>query len=555
MKKAKIRTLTALLLCVVMIMGVTGCSPKKQEVPATETEQTTQTETVTTEPDKKDDSAKESTTGYPIHTDKKLTVWSYIMVPQKSFTSYTESPFHSKLAENTGIEVEWIFPTTGTDPAQAFNLMLASDKLPDIIIYNIANDADQYMDEGIIRDLSASMQDKAPNYWNYLQENPYYNKSVKSDSGRYYGFGSFREDEWNASYTGPVIRKDWLEECGLSEPVTIADWDNVIRVFKEKYDARLSFATTRMNPGIAGTFGASGSFAKWTDELFYIDDNQKVQFSMATEGWKNYMAQLNTWYKDGLIDTDSLTIDDAGMRTKALNNQVGISITSMGQLTNWLADVDSSGSSAKWEGIAYPVVNQGDVVMKTQMEDTSRTSLGAITTSCDEDKVDIALKWLDYFFSEEGILYSNFGTEGETYTLVDGVPTYTDVILKAPDGANEALDKYTAAQWQNIGVQMTELVRQKNNPIAVKSVDIWLQNQESKKHIVPAGVTKTTAESNEATALINSLQTYVQEMSLKFMAGEESLDKFDGYLQTLDKMGLTRLLEIQQAAYERFLKR
>ncbi len=550
MKKVKVKSLTAVILSIAMLGTLAGCSSGEKTPDAGTNNSPTPAATVTEGVSQNGDDQ-----GYPIQTDKKLTVWSYIMGPQKSYTSYTESPFHTGLAKNTGVEVEWIFPTAGTDPAQAFNLMLTGDELPDIIIYNLVNDADQYMDENIIRDLTQLLPEKAPNYWNYLQENPYYDKSVKTDSGRYYGFGCFREGEWNAAYTGPVIRKDWLAECGLAEPVTIADWDNVIRTFDSKYGAKLAFAISRMNPGLAGTYGASGSFAKWTDELFYIDDNQKVQYSMATEQWKEYMRQLNSWYMDGLIDTDSLTIDDAGMRTKALNNKVGISITSMGQLTNWLADVESSGSGAQWEGIAYPVKNVGDVVMEVQMEDTARASVGAVTTSCDEDKVDIALKWLDYFFSEEGFLYTNFGTEGETYTMVNGVPTYTDLILKAPEGTNEALDKYTCAQWQNIGIQATELVRQKNNPTAVKSVDIWLQNQNSKNHLFPAGVTRTTDESNQATAIINSLQTYTQEMSLKFLTGEKSLDNFDEYLETLNSMGLPKLLEIQQAAYERFLKR
>ncbi len=548
--KKRMKSLTAVILSIVLLGTMTGCSSGKQTPVEGTNNSPTPTAAVTGEPAQGNEEQ-----GYPIKTDKKLKVWSYIMAPQKSYTSYTDSPFHTGLAKNTGIDVEWIFPTAGTDAAQAFNLMLSGGELPDVIIYNLVNDADQYMDEGVIRDLTELLPEKAPNYWKYLQENPYYDKSVKADSGRYYGFGCFRESEWNAAYTGPVIRKDWLEECGLQEPVTIADWDNVIRTFDSKYGAKFAFAISRMNPGLAGTYGASGSFAKWTDELFYIDNNQKVQYSMATNEWKEYMTQLNSWYQDGLIDTDSLTIDDAGMRTKALNNKVGISITSMGQLTNWLADVESSGSSAKWEGIASPVKNPGDVVMEVQMEDTARASVGAITTSCPDDKVDIALKWLDYLFSEEGFLYTNFGTEGETYTMVNGVPTYTDLILKAPDGTNEALDKYTCAQWQNIGIQATELVRQKNNPTAVKSVDIWLQNQESKKHLFPAGVTRTTEESNEATAIINSLQTYTQEMSLKFLTGDESLDNFDQYLDTLNSMGLPRLLEIQQAAYERFLKR
>lgn len=551
MKKAKQNSIIALALSVAMMAGSVGCSTDKSATSV----KTDNNPAQTSEEGSTNKATSEVQEGYPVKTDQKLSVWSSIMAPQKSYTSYTESPFHTGLAKKTGIEVEWAFPTTGTDPAQAFNLMMAGDKLPDIIIYNIANDADQYVDEGIIRDLTDLLPTKAPNYWKYLQENPYYDKSVRSDAGKYYGFGSFRESEWNAAYTGPVIRKDWLEECGLKEPVTIQDWDTVIRTFNQKYGAKFSFAITRMNPGLAGTFGASGSFAKWPDELFYLDNDNKVQFSMATDGWKNYMSQLNKWYQDGLIDTDALTIDDAGMRTKALNNQVGISVTSMGQLTNWLSDASSSNSSAKWEGIAYPVIKPGDVVMKTQMEDTFRPCVAAITTSCPEDKIDLALKWLDYLFSPEGILYSNFGTEGDTYTLINGVPNYTDKILEAPDGTNEALDKYTCAQWSNIGIQMTELVKQKNNPTAVKSVDSWLNNQESKKHIFPAGVTRTTEESSEATGITNAIQTYVQEMSLKFMTGEEPLENYDKYVKSLNDMGLSKLLEIQQAAYERFLER
>ncbi len=555
MKKSNCNKLMALLLCLTLVLGMTGCAKKETE--ETNTSSGNNTATSTTVPTT-EAGQQEEEQGYPINTDQKLTVWSSYMAPQKSYTSYTESPFHTGLAENTGIEVEWVFPTTGTDATQAFNLMLNSGELPDIIINNnLGKDAEQYIDEGIIRDLTEILPQKAPNYWKYLQSNSYNNKSVKTDNGKYYGFVGFRESQWNAVYIGPVVRKDWLEECGLEVPVTIADFDKVIRTFNDKYGAKFAFSivSTKMNVGLAGSFGTRGSFAIEDNELFYLDDNQKVQCSMATTNWKNYMSQLNQWYKEGLIDTDTLTIDDAGMRTKVLNNKVGIAITSMGQMTNWLADATNEGSTANWEGIPYPVLNAGDTVMYTQMDDTVRPLAAAITTSCDEDKVDIALKWLDYFYSEEGIRYTNFGTEGETYTMVDGVPTYTDLILKDPEGASAALDKYACAQWGSIGIQAEQLVRQKNNPTAVTAVDTWLQNQETEKHIYPSGVIKTAEESNEAASITAALQTYIQEMSLKFVTGEESLDNFDKFLADLDNMGLQKLLTIQQAAYDRFLQR
>lgn len=92
---------------------------------------------------------------------------------------------------------------------------------------------------------------------------------MKTDDGRYYAFGFFREDGgWNDSYQGPVVRKDWLDECGLEIPETISEFENVIRVFNEKYgatfnphfqsdirrralQARLAHMGTRM-PGTAG---------------------------------------------------------------------------------------------------------------------------------------------------------------------------------------------------------------------------------------------------------------------------------------------------------------
>ena len=41
-------------------------------------------------------------------------------------------------------------------------------------------------------------------------------------------------------------------------------------------------------------------------------------------------------------------------------------------------------------------------------------------------------------------------------------------------------------------------------------------------------------------------------MEIKFILGTESLDNFDAYVETLQKMGLARALEIQNAALERY---
>ena len=494
---------------------------------------------------------------YPVQPGKTLTVWSSFMSPASVYVDYTESPFHTGLAENTGIDVKWQFPAAGIgDTNQAFSLLMASNDYPDVILHNLLTDADRYIDERVFRDLTDVLPEHAPNYWAFLQANDYYSKSMKTDSGKYPGFGVFRESEWNNVYVGPVVRVDWLAEQGLSKPETIADWDNVMRVFHEKYDARLAFANMRFIPGLAGAFGAHVSFGTWNGNLFFVDDNNRIQFSMAQPEWKTYMEQLHSWYAEDLIDPDTITIDDGGMRTKALNNRVGIAVTSMGQMTNWITDAENDNTGAQWEGLAYPVVNKGDKVVSTQMEDSAKTWLGVITNACADDKVGLAARWMDYFFSEEGILYSNFGTEGVSFTYVDGVPTYTELVTGDPGGLGSGIDKYASTNATSIGIQATGLVVQKNKPVSVEAVNTWLLNQETQKHMIPSGISRTAEESDEISNLLGSISTYVNEMSVKFMAGEESLENYDAFVNTLNTtMNLGRALELYQAGYDRFLNR
>ena len=49
------------------------------------------------------------------------------------------------------------------------------------------------------------------------------------------------------------------------------------------------------------------------------------------------------------------------------------------------------------------------------------------------------IKWIDYFYGEEGINFATFGLEGETYDMVDGKPKYKDEILNYKGGVHWAL--------------------------------------------------------------------------------------------------------------------
>ena len=494
--------------------------------------------------------------GYPLKAEDTTISWwvGAGFLPNSAYGSGDQSPFHSGLSEMTGVKIEWQFPTAGTDASQAFNLMLASDTLPDIIYYGLISDAGRYIDEGIIRDLSDNIADYSPAYYQFLQTDPVYDKSMKTDSGQYYGYGFFREDGgWNDSYLGPVIRQDWLDALGLSAPKTISDWDKVLSAFKDKYNAKLSFAWSRFKTtGISGAFGSYSAI----DHRVYIDDNGKLQSAQAQPQWKAYMAKLNEWWKAGLIDQDVLTMTDTDAQTKALNGNIGISVTSMGQVSNWEKDADKAGNGAKWTGLQYPTGDDGTLSMVFGGRGIGG-EVSVVTTSCAEEKLETVMRVLDYAYTDEGHLYWNFGKEGVSWEYdSEGKPAYTDLVTKDPDGLNNAIDKYGGSTWSGSTIQATLLLYLKNTKTAVEANDLWFYPNEAvtTKHNMPR-VTFTVDESNRLAELNAPINTYVSETAVKYLVGEESLDTFDSFVAKLYDMGLQEVLDINQAAYDRFLAR
>ena len=68
----------------------------------------------------------------------------------------------------------------------------------------------------------------------------------------------------------------------------------------------------------------------------------------------------------------------------------------------------------------------------------------SVSTACED--VELVVRFFNYFFTEEGSLLANYGTEGFTFTYNDrGDPVYTEVITNNPQGMtmDVALALYT----------------------------------------------------------------------------------------------------------------
>ena len=516
------------------------------------------------------ETGSESSITYPLNSDKTISWYAQDnLIPHEKYKDASESPFHTGLAEKLGVTIDWSFPTTGTDGGTYTNTLLADpSSLPDIMgAYFMAN-ADQYIDDDIIWDLTPYIQEYAPDYYAWLQSNPAYDRAMKTDSGKYYCFGFFREDGgWNDSYQGPVVRKDWLDECGLEVPTTISEFENVIRVFNEKYGATFdsAYAIRWKQMGICGAFGAYGNALVDSSWGWYIDDDGKVQLAQAQPEWRNYVSWLSKLWADGLIDQDIMTEDDTTIKNKIHNGKCGIAVTSMGQLNNWNKEAEAAGSSEEWIGIPYPKSDDGEISAIFGGPGVG-TSTTVVTKTADEDTMKLCLEVLNYSYTEEGRLYWNYGEEGVSWDYdANGVPEFTSLVTD--DADTDPMTKYNGATWGGPCIQLSNLLHLKNSQAAIDANDTWYyiypDDMDKNTKVTsgwkwPVGVTFTTEESDELDEISGNIGTYVEESYASFLNGSKDInddDVWNSYLSDLETYNLSRILEIRQQCYDRYVER
>lgn len=495
----------------------------------------------------------DNSTGYPLECADTLKVW----MPLNDnvtlrYSNIADTPFGKAWMEQTGVKAEFTHPTSGNESEQ-FNLLIASKEMPDIIMsewYNVPGGPQKYINEKTILDLKDVIDQYAPNMKQYLSENSEVDKAVKTDEGCYYVFPFIRGDDKLTVSTGPIIRKDILDQLNLPVPETIDEWHTTLQAFKDNGITNpLSYQLLRfeVNGIFSGAFGAPKNF--------FIDDSGKVQYGPVQPGAREYLTTMNQWYKEGLLDQNISNIDQSLLDSNILNGvtaaSIGFAGSTIGTYMNTMKEKDPNFNIV---AAPNPSLVKGQVSDFGQKDDAyvARNS-AAITTSC--NNVELAARFLDYSYGEEGSMLFNFGVEGESYTMQDGKPVYTDLILDNQDGLSisQVLSHYMMMGSGPYVQDVRYIDGFYQYDQQKEALDVW-GNTNAKKHRMPM-TTYTSDESKKAAKITNEINTYVEEMWLKFIMGVEPLDRFDQYVQEINSMGLNELIGYNQAAIERYEKR
>lgn len=493
---------------------------------------------------------------YPLAEGGTLTYWLQLN-PNVSanFTNLGETELGKAWQEQTGVTVEFQHPASGQEKEQ-FNLIVADGSLPDIMewqwVKQYPGGPEKAIKDGVIIPLNDIFDQYCPNIKKYLAENPEVDKMIKTDDGNYFAFPFIRGEDKLCYTVGGFIRQDWLDELGLEVPTTVDEWHEVLTAFKEKKgaEAPLCFDWTNFKDSNPIAFAFKVGTANGTQ--FILDDEGKVAFAPAQEGYKEYLMTLNQWYEEGLIDRDIATLNGDQVTAKMTSDKAGASVgRAASRMQLFMTSAQQTNPEYTLVATPTPTTEKGATPEYGYVENQFPDVAAAITSSC--KNVELAAKFLDYGYSEAGHNLFNFGIEGVSYEMKDGKAEYTDVVTNNPDGwpLAQSLAKYIRANYNGPFIQdLNYLEQYLQLPTVKECPSVWAV-PDARKHTVP-NITPTQDESKELATITNELGTYVAEMSLKFIFGTESFDNWDNYIETLNGMKLDRALEIENAALERY---
>ena len=488
--------------------------------------------------------------------DETLTIWDgWFPFFSNFFADYNETLFFTEMEKRTGIKTEFTLVNAETE-SEMFNLMVASGDYSDLVHdveRNYTGGLDAAWEEEVIIALDELIDDWMPNYYSVIHSEDEFIQALTSDMGNIYEFAVVHYTAEFPDY-GLMIRQDWLNELNMDRPQTYDQYYEVLKAFKTEKGASAPMMLGHTG-GFQGNlfcsgYGVNASTANSAQPFYQVDG--EVKYGPMEEGYKKYLAMMAQWYSEGLIYEDFYTDNESHHPPEELvnNDQMGVFAANNTDLVDRYVSAANGDAPLDLVPAYDPVETEGDTIHFATDRSPSAENGYSVTTGCENPE--LAARWADYIYSEEGQLLSNYGLEGETFEYdEEGNPMLGDMVLHNPNiPATLALTKYTT--FSLVGVYDPYRMYTEFTDAQWESGEIWSMGDS--EWAIPDEAQMTTDESAVFASAYGDIATYVAEHTLAVILGQENVDDiWDEYVANIEKMDIATCIAQMKSAYDRYL--
>ncbi len=490
----------------------------------------------------------------PIHAAENPLELTIHMHFRDKYTWREDWPVAKELTRLTGLRLRNVASTATASSREAFNLMLVSGALPDIVAGDgLKAQFIRYGQDGAFIALDALIEHHAPNLQRYLTENPDVRQAITGPDGRIYFIPYLPDGKYARGW---FIRHDWLEKLGLAMPRTVDELYAVLKAFKSrdpngngKPDEVPFFVREATELGRLFTLWDARSTGSDASHDFYVEAGV-VRHPYADANYRVAIRNVARWYAEGLIDREVFT-RGARAREVMLGSNLG------GMTHDWFAS--TAGYNAAFgqrvPGLKFHAMAPPASVSGRRIEENRRARVrpdGWAITHVNKHRIE-TIKLFDFYFSAEGKRLANFGIEGLHYQMSAGVPRFKPEILNAKKAVNTQL-------WE-IGAQIPigfpqdyAYEAQWTDPIAAAGIELYEQGG----YLIDEfpGVSLAPDERRKLDRKWPAILSSMLEHQQAWILGARQVDAdWDAYMARLKRLGLDEALSAMQKAYDRQYKR
>jgi putative aldouronate transport system substrate-binding protein len=459
--------------------------------------------------------------------------------------------------EKTGISIKWdVVPNA--EYKQIMQMRLGSKKdLPEILM--LSGDADgsyliKYAEDGVLIPLNDLIDKYAPNLKKMLDDNPAYKQAVTLPNGEIVALGNLNASTLNTKSL--QIRKDWLDKLNIGEVKSPEDLMNAAKAFVNNDPNGNS---KKDEFGIMGggindyrQIGTAFGLSLVTGSGWSVRDG-KVTYEFIIPEYKAYLEWMNKAYNEGLIPKDFQTATGDVLTERNSKNLLGIrardSLTEFVNYNNPENTTQKNTPGAVWMPINFE--NEGVVYPMEAVAALWRTY--GITSNA-KDPI-AAIRLLDYVVAGEGQTDMLYGIEGVTYNLVNGKPVSVDNLDEVIGSDKFMGSDFAPKIYSKVNQEAVFEQKYLNNDTKQKDWSIAQANAVAAKATAPFQPPIPTAENAATIAnLFGDLNTYRDEMYVKFITGETKLSDFDKYVSQMKELGADKIAALYQEGYDKLNK-
>lgn len=469
-------------------------------------------------------------------------------------TPFEERLVYKEMAAMSNINVKFQFIPFDS-LTEKRNLALANGDYPDAFFTARMPAADlmRYGAQGSFVQLDGPMMKYAPNLQKLMDKYPDLRKALTMPDGHIYSFPTFYSPEFLPMLIGtPLwVKQEYLDKLGLKEPQTIDEFYQFLKAVKstdlngDGEANELPYSGTGIGPLMDQLKGAWGLGNRGLGHKYVDMDpaSDNLRFFRLTDANKELLEFLNKLYSEGLIDKDIFTQDSKTLYAKGGKGLLASTINPNpktqfnGEGYFGLGALKGPHGDQIYSHIKVPMVWPGAFVITDKNEHPEAT-----------------IRWMDYFFSDEGAQLFFMGKEGETYTKqADGTLEFVDAIKNNPEGLtlDQSLTDYVS--W--MGGSYPGYVQQNYFKGSESLPESTAVGEKAKPNIVKElwyNFNFTDEETEFMSTVGKDIESLITEMEAKFITGDAKFSEWDKYVKQVQGIGVDRYLEVYQAAYERY---